>query len=137
MAGDLQPTLMGFIYNGLVFFERNRWNRNHLAVPPECARSCRLGHSPALVVFRLINFDPVDAVMRMIAHRGAGGPRTIDVLGVLPDGTTGTETKRRDHRGRWIISGATRVQTWPADLHARSRHKAFVDRVAQLDGGVG
>src|ERR1700681_2603271 len=107
MAGHLQPTLVGFIYNRLILFERYRRDRNHRAVAPEGSRSRRLRLSPALVIFRLINLDPVDAVVRMIAHRGAGGPRTIDVLSVLPDGTAGTKTKWPRHRGRWIISGAT------------------------------
>src|SRR5712671_6118552 len=136
MTGDLQPTLVSFIYNGLVLFKRNRWDRDHLAVAPEGSRSCRLRLSPALVVFRLINLDPVDAVVRMVAHRGAGGPRTIDVLSVLPDGT-GIETKWRDHRGRRIISGTARGQTWPGDLHTRTRHHTFINSVAQLNSSVG
>jgi len=63
VAGNLQPAAMRFLDNHLVFFERQRGDVDHLAIGQERAGSRRFRQSPALVIFGLVNFDPIDAVV--------------------------------------------------------------------------
>ncbi len=96
-----------------------------------------IGITAAFVVLGLVDLDPVDAVVRVLAHGGARKPRRIDVARELPRIRTAGLAERSDDGRRGIITGGARIQLRAGDLQARPGNLTFVDGVAQLDGGIG